>query len=463
MRLRALIGVELLVQWRYGITVVFCGLAVCWTALLVVLRIPDVGPFLLFVETITAGTLIAGGLAAMDATTGASAAVRVSPARPVEVVLARLSTLSLLAAVSAVPVLIASGAVSRLPVALAAATLAALLLLALAMAVAARRSSFLGFLTSVAWPMVPLLVIPLGHAAGLLNGPGWYAVPTTGALALLRGASPYPAWAMITYLGAWCAAAGWLAVRATVAPARPGRGAARNARPLAGRCVRVRADVRNVSRDAVLAPIVASPLLLGLALRFGYPPLESWLDRTHGVDLVTYRPAVALVAVVLHVPVIFGMLGGLLLLDERDDGALRVIRVSPLGVRRHLAERLAAVTAATAAGLAVAAPLSGLVPATAWAAVVLAIPLGPLFTLAVLALASNRVQGLTAVKALGLPTYLPLAVLWLTGVTGWLFAPLPGFWAISAWHEPHPGWFGGGALCLTLWGLVLYPRVRGRL
>jgi fluoroquinolone transport system permease protein len=227
--------------------------------------------------------------------------------------------------------------------------------------------------------------------------------------------------------------------------------------------VRVRADLRNIFRDAMLVPIVASPLLLGLAVRFGYPTLESWLHRTHGIDLFPYRPAVALVAVVLHMPIVAGMVGALVVLDERDDGALQVIRVSPLGLRRHLVERLGAVTGATAVGLAVAAPLSGLVPPTAWMAVVLAIPLGPVFTLAVLAVAGSRVQGLTAVKAFGIPAYLPLAAAWVTGPAGWLLAPLPSFWAVRAWGDPRPTWLVGGALCAAAWLLLLWPRVRARL
>lgn len=116
-----------------------------------------------------------------------------------------------------------------------------------------------------------------------------------------------------------------------------------------------------------MAPIAASPLLLGLLPRFAGPPLTSWAQRTHGVDLGGDLPVIALLAVVLHVPIIAGMLGALAVLDDRDDGALQAIRVSPLGTRRYLAYRLA------------------------------------------LAAARSRVDGVTAVKALGIPCYAPLA------------------------------------------------------
>lgn len=468
-RLRALTATELRIQWRYAVPAALAGLAAAWAVLLMLLpaaAAQTAAPYLLFVETMTVGTLIAGALTVTERTSGATAAVAVTPARPGERLAARLTPLAVLTTACAVPVLLAGRAGARLPAALAAVALAALLLLALAAAVAARRGSFIGFLTTLPWPLVPLLCVPLAVAVGLLGGPLWYAVPTTGALALLRGTSPppYPAPVLLGYLALWAAAACWVAVRSLGERrdlARPGR--ARAGGTLTGPLVFPRADLRNVARDAVLVPVVASPLLLGLALRFGYPPLESWAAATHGLDLAPYRPVLALLGVVLHVPVIFGMTGALVMLDDLEDGALQVIRVSPLGVPRYLAYRLGAVTVAAIAGLAIAAPLSGMVPASAWGAAVLAVPLAPLFTLATLAVAGSRVQGVTASKALGLAAYLPLAAWWLTGPAGWLLVPLPAYWAVRAWDGPNPAWFAGGALCCALWAVPLVRRARTRL
>jgi hypothetical protein len=179
-----------------------------------------------------------------------------------------------------------------------------------------------------------------------------------------------------------------------------------------------RADLRNITRDSMLAAVALSPLLLALALRFGYPPPAVWLRSDRGLDLTPYEPVLATLAVAVHVPVAFGMTGALVVLDDLEDGTLAVVRTSPLGIRRYLAYRLTAVTLLSATGLAVAAPLSGLVPASATGAVLLAAPLGPLITLATLAIASSRVQGATADNVLALL---------LDGVdclAGWL-VPLP--------------------------------------
>jgi fluoroquinolone transport system permease protein len=448
------------VQSRHRIPALVLGLAVPWTALAVVA--PAAVPYLLFVEVTTVGVFIVGVLAVNERGCGVAAALAVSPAHPAAITAARITPLWTVTVLAAVPVLVAART-GDVGIPLAAAGLAALLLLAAGLGIANRRRTLMGFLSAVPWPLAPLLAVPLAVAAGLLTGPVWYAVPTTGALALMRGTAPYPAALLFGYVALWTVAAVGYAIHTTgaepvgVSTRRVGRGRS------GSRVSYVRADLRNIRRDALIAPIAASPLLLGLLLRFAVPPLTGWADRVHGVDLAAYLPVIALLAVVLHVPVIAGMLGALAVLDDRDDRALHAIRVTPLGTGRYLAYRLALVTGFATGGLAVAAPLSGQVPSSAWLSCLLAVPLAPAFTLAVLATAGNRVDGVTAVKALGVPSYAPLAVWWLTGPAGWAFAPLPAFWIVRAWGEASPVLAAGGLLCAGLWLLALTPPALRRL
>jgi fluoroquinolone transport system permease protein len=123
---------------------------------------------------------------------------------------------------------------------------------------------------------------------------------------------------------------------------------------------------------------------------------------------------------------------------------------------------LAAVTLLSAVGLGVAAPLSGLVPWSAAGAVVLAVPLGPLVTVATLALARTRVQGVTADKLLALPAYLPVAAWWLGGWVGFLLTPFPAFWIVHSWGG-SPVYLVGGLVCVVAWLVPLTYRVTGRL
>lgn len=469
-RLGALVGLELRTQWRQSIPAAMLGLAAVWSGLLVLLPVQAARvatPYLLFLEIMTVGTLFAGALTVTDRSTGATAALGVSPARPWERVTARLAPLAVLTTLSAVPVLIAGRRTDLIGAGLPAIALSGLLLLAVAAGIAARKDEFVGFMLAVSVPMALLFALPLAVSIGLLTGPLWYATPTTGALVLLRGDAPYPTGRLLGYLALWAAAAvGYATWRLRAGQDVPPGRTVVHARALPTRprwLVFPRADLRNITRDTLLSAVALSPLLLALALRFGYPPLAAWLHRTRGLDLTPYEPVLAMLAVAVHVPVSFGMTGALIVLDDLEDGALAVVRTSPLGVPRYLTYRLAAVTLLSAAGLAVAAPLSGLVPSSATGALLLAVPLGPLVTLATLAVARSRVQGAAADKLLALPAYLPLAAWWLTGPAGWLLVPFPTYWIVRSWPGADPIHLLAGLACLTAWLIPLGRRAARRL
>lgn len=230
-------------------------------------------------------------------------------------------------------------------------------------------------------------------------------------------------------------------------------------------------DARNVRREALLGVVLAAPLLLALVLRLGAAPAEAWAAASHDIDLAAHRPLVLAAVVVLHLPMMCGMVGALLMFDDLDDGALRAVRTTPLTLGRYLAYRVAGVGVFGLAGLLVAVPLSGLVgwEQMGWLlpALVLAAACGPVLMLAALALAGNKVEGLAALKALGLPFMAPLAAWFLA--PGWevLMLPLPSYWPARAlWHglDGHVDWLGvsAGALVLGATGILLARRVHRR-
>jgi hypothetical protein len=101
-----------------------------------------------------------------------------------------------------------------------------------------------------------------------------------------------------------------------------------------------------------------------------------------------------------------------------------------------------------------------MVPARAWGAVALAAVVAPLFMLGVLAVARNRVQGLTLTKLLGLPVYAPVATWWLAGAAGLVVAPLPTYWVVRAWDGSITA-LAIGLVCAAAWLLLLGRRVVG--
>jgi hypothetical protein len=80
-RLRALLALEVRLQWRYGVVGLAVALAAAWTGLLVALPDPAAraaAPWLLLLETSVLGTTLAGALVQLERGPGLLAARSVS-------------------------------------------------------------------------------------------------------------------------------------------------------------------------------------------------------------------------------------------------------------------------------------------------------------------------------------------------------------------------------------------------
>lgn len=461
-RIWSLLRLEAQLQWRYRIVALVAALTVGWAVVLALVPTAVatalVG-WVLMLETAVLATTVAGALVLMERDQGIRAALATSPARLRERLLARVGLLTGLVVASAALMAIAAGprSVPGLAAALTGVGLTAVLTTVLAIAVAVHRESVISFMVMLPLVLLPLVLAAVLQGAGLRH-PLLYAVPTTGAMDLItagfREPAPGLAWsASAVWLVVAAAGAAWLAGHqfrrsaaartATMAyrpverPALP----ARATRPVRGDPVWsfLRTDLVNLRRDPLLILIGLSPLLLGLGLRFGYAPAHEWLLTAYGFDVAPYRTVLFALAVVLHVPVSFGMMGALMVLDDADSRALTALRASPLTLPRYLAMRSGLVTVATVVGLAVAVPLSGLATMdSSLAGLAPAVLVAPLIMFVTLAVAGNKVEGVAVLKVLGLPLYLPVAVWWLDGVAGWLLAPLPTWWVLRALWTSWP-------------------------
>jgi fluoroquinolone transport system permease protein len=500
-RLRAAAAIDLRSQWRYGILAVAGVLTAAWTSVLLVMPAAAaraVAPYLLFVDTATFGVFFIAALVLFERTEGALASLVASPLRTGEYLAAKLTTLTAIVAVAALPITMAAARAEPATVLRAlgyvtlGVTLASLLFLALSLYLVAPHRTLTGFLARAPWPMIPFLLVPLLHLADLITSPLWYAVPTVGAAELLRaGLDPaavtWPAWAPVAAAGYLAASAALVLVLAgrrlrrdlsggtapRPAPVRhpSDRGRAADRRPNAVRAVpsgsavrrdrrrppavvttvagMARLDLRNVRGDGLLIVSLAAPLLLAVALRLGYPGLVALADDRFGLDLAPFRPVAVAALVLLHVPLMAGMMASLLLLDDLDERHLNPLRVTPLTVRRYAAYRLGITIAVSLGSLAACLPLSGL--ATGYGtdrllvATLLAAAQAGLVLLAVGAFAANKVEGLAMLKLLGAVLMAaPLAAWWVTdGWPGWIIGLLPPVWPARAL------WAGSGSELLT--------------
>ncbi|WP_150254491.1 fluoroquinolone export ABC transporter permease subunit [Nocardiopsis deserti] len=476
-RLLAATALESRVGLRYGVVPVAAALGVVWT--LVLLAVPaeaagTVAAYLLFLDTAGFGALFAAALLLFERTEGTRSALTVTPLRAGEGVAARLSVLTALTLLIAVPMLAAAlrsrfaDLAQALPPVLGGVALTCLLLLTVCLAVGARARDLSGFLLAAPLTVAPLVLVPLVHVSGILEHPLLYAVPTTVGADLIRlgtapgslDASPAALAVGTVYAMAWAAAGVVTASRAVERGAAPeprrrtnvrgasdggasGQGGSGSVRPVTGRgglpaiARFARVDLFGTGRDPLLLLMLGAPVLLALLIRLVFPLASEFLLGSHGFDLAPHTPVVLAALVLLHVPMMFGVVGGLRAVEDSDENVLLVLRASPVSVPAYLGYRTALVAALSLAGLAAALPLSGLMTSGWSAPVVVALVLAalqaPLLTASMTALAANKVEALVVVKGLG-------ALLVLTPVAAWalpapwnlLLLPLPPAWPALA-------------------------------
>jgi len=435
-----------------------------------------VAPYILLLEVGTVGIIFAAALTLLDRAVGVFAALSTTPRGIRGYVPARVGILTAMSVLLAVVVGAAGahGWFAIVPVVVAVG-LTALMLDALSVAVAARTPSLFGFLSVAPWLLVPLLVVPLTWAIFSLDTPWLRPVPTVGAWELLRaGYTRIPiGWlvADTAYLALWTAGALVFAMRRIAAvdnanrptgfSAAPRRRNARPPRPMPRRLVPAFIDAVNAFRNPLALVLVASPLVLAAAVRFGLPSLEGWLSRTYGVELTRFEPLIFSGVILLHVPYIFGSAATLLLLDDLDEGGLRALSASPLGVPGYLSYRVSSTALVALLAVIAATLIAGIPEGIGWPQLVsawlLAAGCAALVPLTAASLANNRVHGFGILKVLGIVYYLPMAGWALHQWAPLVVGPLPTYWpAALAWGPRSPN-----GLIIALAGAGIIALVAG--
>jgi fluoroquinolone transport system permease protein len=219
-------------------------------------------------------------------------------------------------------------------------------------------------------------------------------------------------------------------------------------------------DLRSVLRDPLLLYMLLIPPLMVLLVRLILPTAADYLSASFGFDLTPYYPLLLSLFFVLQVPLLFGVLVGLMVLDERDDDTLTALRVTPVSMTGYALYRGGAAVLLSFLTVLLALPTSGFVPAPLLPAVapvaLLSALLAPNFALALAAFARNKVEGLALMKGLSVFMFGPLAAYFIG--SGWqlLLGVFPTYWAARAfWVAGEGGDFWPYVLVGLAYNLLL--------
>jgi len=200
-------------------------------------------------------------------------------------------------------------------------------------------------------------------------------------------------------------------------------------------------DLKSVSRDSMLLLMTVGSLALALALRFGVPFITPHLQRLLAIDLNNYTPLL-MSFVLLMAPGMVGSLVGFLILDERDDGTLTALLVTPLSLSAYLLYRIGLPVVIAFLVTLLAVPIAGLITMP-FGQLLLASALsalsGGIVALAVTALAANKVEGFGVLKMLQGVQALPVVAWFLPTPWQWLVGVVPTYWPAAAYWRMAMG------------------------
>jgi len=182
-------------------------------------------------------------------------------------------------------------------------------------------------------------------------------------------------------------------------------------------------DLKLLRRDPMLLYSVAMILLLLLVVRY--------FKERIGV----LYPLVALL-MLIFIPMIFGMIPGFMMADEKEDKTIQALQVIPISSEAFLAYRLTWASLVTAVLTAIAPKILDIeVPQKGVLALVALFVLEVwIYGLLITVFSESRMQALTVSKVLGwflmLPPLIKLVVIWRNLSTDWskFTAFLPTYW-----------------------------------
>ena len=193
------------------------------------------------------------------------------------------------------------------------------------------------------------------------------------------------------------------------------------------------ADARILWRDPLLIWMTAVPLGMALLIR---SVVQAIADIAPGAAAVlpAYHPLI-MGGYLLTAPGMIGFVIGFLLLDERDAGTLKALRVTPMSIRQYLGYRIAGPLIAGVVSTVIGYPLAGLAPipfATLIVIATVASLAAPLLAFVLAASAPNKVAGFAVVKILNAVNLLPIAAYFVPVPAQYVAGVIPTYWPMRA-------------------------------
>jgi len=198
-------------------------------------------------------------------------------------------------------------------------------------------------------------------------------------------------------------------------------------------------DFKNIIRDRFLVyAAIAMPFTVILISRI----IRHWIAPTlkNTIPLASNYAMIFMLFVTM-IPLVYGFIVAFLILDERDENLLTVLRVMPISRNSYLIYRMLFLSIFSFIVTLIFPLFSGLLENTNFDYLEY-IPIALLFSLItpfsalmVSSFATNKVQAFAIFKISGTVFMIPLFIFLITDNIKYIFAPIPNFWAFISLKE----------------------------
>ena len=189
-------------------------------------------------------------------------------------------------------------------------------------------------------------------------------------------------------------------------------------------------DLRNILRDRLLLySAFLIPLIIIIFTRLVIP----WLSENI-VPLQQYY-SLLFMLFATTIPMMFGFVTGFLIMDERDENLLTVLRVMPISRSAYLIYRMAFMSVLSFIYILLFPALTGLIDISLLDFLPIAVLLAlftPVMGLIANIVANNKVQAFAVFKMLGGVFFLPLFAFFINNDFKYIFGVIPNFWIFMA-------------------------------
>jgi hypothetical protein len=196
------------------------------------------------------------------------------------------------------------------------------------------------------------------------------------------------------------------------------------------------ADLKKIFRDKTLLFFLFTPVILILFVRYFVPFL------TNAYPVVEEYHVMIMMFASAQTAIMFGFISSFIILDEKDENVLQVIRILPITPSYFIFFRLIFAALFSFVGAFAMILLSGIAFPGYLNAFLLSLQyaLGaPLITLVVSTYAKNKIEGMAFFKGVDLLLLVPVLSFFIDSWAKYLFGIIPVFWTFQSYDQALSG------------------------